>query len=282
MSAAEEVTHNQNNSPIGIIAGGGTLPRAVLDAAKQQGRHVFIAALNNSADEKLYDDCDIEWFNLGSGGSIIKALRKRDINEIVMIGGVKRPNFSDIRPDLWTAGVLAKIGIKALGDNDLLVCIKEALEAEGFALRGAHEIAPDLITPAGHLSKAKPDKKAMVDIERGLEVAQALGGVDVGQSVIVYDGVVLGVEGIEGTDELIKRCASYRKKDKGGVLVKLCKPQQDKRLDMPTIGLNTIQNLYDHGFEGLAVHAGNSLMPEREAFLKFADGRKLFVLGVEV
>lgn len=280
MSAPEEIAVNLAQ-PLGIIAGGGALPAAVLRAALAQGRPVYIAALNNSADDTVLESVDHDWYNLGSGGSIVKALRKRNIKDIVMIGSVARPSFSDVRPDLWTAGVLAKIGLKALGDNDLLVCIKDALEAEGFTLRGAHEVAPDLITPQGLLTKAKPDKKAMIDIERGIEVANALGAVDVGQSVIIYDGVVLGVEAIEGTDRLIKRCAEYRKKDKGGVLVKLCKVQQDRRLDMPTIGLKTIQNLYDHGFEGIAVHAGQSLMPERQALIELANARKIFVMGVE-
>jgi len=278
MPTSEEII---KAAPLGIIAGGGALPESVLLAAQDQGRTVYVAALKGSAEDDFLDGVDHDFYGLGAGGSIVKALRKRDIKDIVMIGSVARPHFSDLRPDMWTAGVIAKIGLKALGDNDLLVCIKDALEAEGFALRGAHEIAPELITPEGLLTKHKPDKKALIDIERGIAVARALGAVDVGQAVIVYDGLVLGVEGVEGTDELIKRCAGYRKKDKGGVLVKLCKLQQDKRLDMPTIGIKTLQNLYDYGFDGIAIHAGQSLIPERVAFIETANNRKLFVVGVD-
>jgi DUF1009 family protein len=278
MPTSEEIA---KLAPLGIIAGGGALPESVLYAAQNQGREVYVAALKGSADDDFLDGIDHDFYCLGAGGSIVKALRKRNIKDIVMIGSVSRPHFSDLRPDMWTAGVMAKIGLKALGDNDLLVCIKDALEAEGFALRGAHEIAPELITPEGLLTKHKPDKKALIDIERGIAVARALGVADVGQSVIVYDGLVLGVEGVEGTDELIKRCAGYRKKDKGGILVKLCKQQQDKRLDMPTIGIKTLQNLYDNGFEGIAIHAGQSLIPERAAFIDTANNRKLFVVGVD-
>lgn len=278
MPTSEEII---KAAPLGIIAGGGALPESVLLAAQEQGRAVYVAALKGSAEDGFLVGVDHDFYGLGAGGSIVKALRKRNIKDIVMIGSVARPHFSDLRPDMWTAGVIAKIGLKALGDNDLLVCIKDALEAEGFALRGAHEIAPELITPEGLLTKHKPDKKALIDIERGVAVAHALGAVDVGQAVIVYDGLVLGVEGVEGTDELIKRCAGYRKKDKGGILVKLCKLQQDKRLDMPTIGIKTLQNLYDHGFEGIAIHAGQSLIPERTAFIETANNRKLFVVGVD-
>lgn len=281
MSATEKIMDTAQKKPLGIIAGRGGLPYAVRDAALADGRSVYIAALKNSAEESLCDGFDHGWYNLGAGGSILKAFKKRGIEEIVMIGGVQRPNFSDIRPDLWTAGILTKIGLKALGDNDLLVTIKLALEKEGLRVMGAHQVAPRLITPVGVLGKYEPNERDQEDIERGVAVAQALGAVDVGQSVIVYDGLVLGVEAIEGTDALIERCASYRKKERGGLLVKLCKPQQDKSLDMPTIGLRTLENLYDHGFDGLAVHAGNSLMPEREAIIEFADNRKLFVLGVD-
>jgi DUF1009 family protein len=229
MSAAEEINDTKGNQPLGIIAGSGSLPRIVISAMQGAGRPVYVAALKGSADQDPFDDVSHEWFNIGSGGSIVKAFRGQGIIDIVMIGGVNRPNFTDIRPDLWTATGLAKLGLKALGDNDLLVCIKDALEQEGFVLRGVHEMVPDLLTPAGLLSKIKPDNKAQIDIERGIEVAQTLGAVDVGQSVIVCNGIVLGVEGAEGTDKLIERCAALRHKDKGGVLVKLCKPQQDTR-----------------------------------------------------
>ena len=277
MSASKEINDHKGKRPLGIIAGSGSLPRIVISAMQQAGRPVFVAALKGSADQDPFDDVSHE-----CGGSIVKAFRAEGVVDLVMIGGVNRPNFTDIRPDLWTATGLAKLGLKALGDNDLLVCIKDALEEEGFILRGVHEIVPDLLTPAGLLSKVKPDKKTQIDIERGIEVAQALGAVDVGQSVIVCNGIVLGVEGAEGTDKLIERCAALRHKDKGGVLVKLCKPQQDTRLDLPTIGVKTVENLYMHGFQGLAVQAGRSLMPERAALIKQANQKKIFVLGVEL
>ena len=275
MSASEKI-----NQPLGIIAGGGEVPQAVLNAARAQGRDVYIAALEHSADESLCHNVDHDWYALGQGGSIIKALRQRHITDIVMIGRVKRPNLKDIRPDLWTTKVLARIGIKALGDNDLLVLINDALEAEGFKLQGAQDVAPDLLTPEGLLTKAKPSRHEEADIAHGKEIAKALGIMDVGQSVIVYDGVVLGMEGAEGTDALIARCAEDRGKKHGGVLVKLCKPQQDKRLDLPTIGPQTLDQLHKYGYAGVAIHAGNSLLPARNEFIEKANKSKLFVIGV--
>lgn len=280
MSASEEINQTENKAPIGIIAGGGELPQAVLDGARAQGRDVYIAALEHSADDSLCHNTDHDWYALGQGGAIIKALRARGIGDIVMIGRVKRPNLKDIRPDLWTTKVLAKIGFKALGDNDLLVLINDALAAEGFTLYGAQDIVPDLLTPEGLLTKAKPDRHEESDISHGKNVAKALGIMDVGQSVIIHDGVVLGVEGAEGTDQLIARCAEYRGKARGGVLVKLCKPQQDKRLDLPTIGVNTLEQLHKYGYAGVAIHAGNSLLPARAEFIDLANKYKLFVVGV--
>ena len=157
--------------------------------------------------------------------------------------------------------------------------IKE-IEQEGMKVVGIHEIMPDILLKQGVLSKSKPDKQALADIKRGVEVALALGKLDVGQSVVVQQGLVLGLEGIEGTDELINRCAAYKRKGDGGVLVKLRKPQQEMRADLPTIGLKTIENAYKSGLRGLAVHAGNALIVDENETVALADKYKMFIIGI--
>ena len=158
--------------------------------------------------------------------------------------------------------------------------VKE-IEGEGMRVVGIHDVMPELLVKTGNLTKHKPDKQALADIERGVEVALALGKLDVGQSVIVQQGLVLGAEGIEGTDELIKRCGTYQRKGVGGVLVKLRKPQQDMRIDLPTIGTKTIENLHNAGMRGVAVHAGNALIVDEVAVIKTADEFGMFIVGIE-
>jgi DUF1009 family protein len=145
---------------------------------------------------------------------------------------------------------------------------------------GIHEVMPDLLVKEGLLTKHKPDKQALADIKRGAEVAFELGCLDVGQSVIVQQGLVLGVEGIEGTDELIKRCGTYQRKGDGGVLVKLRKPQQDMRIDLPTIGTRTIENLHAAGMRGIAVHAGNALIVNEPEVIALANKYGMFIKGI--
>ena len=197
-----------------------------------------------------------------------------------MIGTIRRPSFFDLLPDMRTTAFFAKIGTKALGDDGILRALVHEIEAEGMAVRGVHEVMSDLLVKKGCLTKHKPDKQAEADIRRGVEVALALGRLDVGQAVVVQQGLVLAVEGIEGTDELLRRCGGYKRKGDGGVLVKLRKPQQDMRIDLPTIGLQTVKRAKESGLCGIAVHAGNGLIVDEAEVIRLADKEGLFVIGV--
>ena len=202
------------------------------------------------------------------------------MQDVVMIGTIRRPSFWDLMPDLRTTAFFAKIGTKALGDDGILRALVKEIESEGMAVKGVHEVMPDILVKSGVLGKHKPDKQALADIERGIEVAAELGKLDVGQAVVVQQGLVLGVEGIEGTDELIRRCQDYKRKGVGGVLVKLRKPQQDMRIDLPTIGTRTVERAHETGLRGIAVHAGNGLIVDETEVIKLADKYGLFVIGV--
>lgn len=179
-----------------------------------------------------------------------------------------------------TTAFFAKVGAKALGDDGILRALVNEIEAEGMTVRGIHEVMSDLLVKPGILGRHKPDKQALVDIRRGIDVALALGKLDVGQSVVVQQGLVLGVEGIEGTDELIRRCGEYRRKGDGGVLVKLRKPQQDMRIDLPTIGPRSVSRAQESGLRGIVVHAGNGLIVDEAETIRLADKAGLFIMGI--
>ena len=270
-----------NQKKLGIIAGGGVLAKMLIDYCKSKQRDFVVIAVEGNADRAIFTpDIPCQWIRIGQAGSGFKYLADEKVEEIVMIGTIRRPSFADLMPDLRTASFFAKIGFKSLGDDGILRAVIGEFEKENMRVVGIHEVMPDLLVKEGILTKQKPDKQAEADILRGCEVASCLGKLDVGQSVIVQQGLVLGVEGIEGTDRLIERCGTYQRKGCGGVLVKLRKPQQDMRVDLPTIGTNTIENLYRNGMRGLAVHAGNALIVQEKEVIALADKYKMFIKGI--
>jgi DUF1009 family protein len=267
-------------SKLGIIAGGGSAPRFLVEACQKLGREFYVICLQGQADEGFAADLPHVWLPLGAGAKLKALVEEQNIKEIVMIGRVRRPSLLEIKPDWLALKVLTKIGINMLGDDALLRSIGKAMEEEGgVRIVGVQEIFTDLLTPAGQLGRIAPDDDAHKDITRGIAVARALGQLDVGQSVIVQQGIVLGVEAIEGTDALIKRSATLRREGAGGVLVKIAKPQQDNRYDLPTIGPDTIRALIGAGLRGVALETGRSLLIERERTVAMADEAGIFILG---
>lgn len=266
---------------LGIIAGGGCIPRMLIEHCKKINRPYFVLAIDGNADKAVIDaSVPHLWIRIGQAGTGFKRFNDEQVQEVVMIGTIKRPGFFDLVPDLRTTAFFAKIGAKSLGDDGILRALVNEIESEGMAVKGIHEVMQDLLIKPGVLGKIKPDSQAMADIKRGIEVAFELGRLDVGQGVIVQQGLVLALEGIEGTDEMLKRCKNYKRKGAGGVLVKLRKPQQDMRIDLPTIGSLTIKNAKESGLRGIAVHAGNGLIIDEAEVIKLADKEGLFVVGV--
>lgn len=266
---------------LGIIAGGGSIPKMLIEHSAAQGRDFFVLAIEGNADKALFtDDIPHQWIRIGQAGTGFKRFAEEKVQDVIMIGTIKRPGFFDLVPDLRTTAFFAKVGAKALGDDGILRALVNEIEAEGMTVRGIHEVMSDLLVKPGILGRHKPDKQALVDIRRGIDVALALGKLDVGQSVVVQQGLVLGVEGIEGTDELIRRCGEYRRKGDGGVLVKLRKPQQDMRIDLPTIGPRSVSRAQESGLRGIVVHAGNGLIVDEAETIRLADKAGLFIMGI--
>src|SRR3954470_24430653 len=265
---------NQAEMPrrLGIIAGGGALPARVAASAAAAGRKVFILGLEGFADPAVLVPWPHEIQRIGKAGRILAALREHGCQDVVMIGPVRRPSLLDLRPDAEGTRILARIGRAAFaGDDGLLAAVIKVFAEEGFSVIGAHEVMREVLAPAGVLTRTRPDAQAMADIQRGQEVARVLGAADVGQGCVVQQGLVLAVEAIEGTDAMLARAGMLRREGIGGVLVKLVKPGQDRRADLPTIGPDTVRHAAAAGLRGLAFEAQATILADREACLTTAD-----------
>jgi DUF1009 family protein len=265
---------------LGIIAGGGAMPAQLAAAAQASGRAVFILGLEGHADPAAIAPFPHALARIGAAGQILAALREAGVDELVLIGPVRRPSLLTLMPDAEGAKILGRIGRAAFaGDDGLLAAVIGVFEAEGFRVRGAQEVMADLAAPEGVLGAVAPTSAAEADILRGVVVARALGAADVGQAVVVQQGIVLGVEAVEGTDALLARCAGLRRDGVAGVLVKLAKPGQEARADLPTIGVRTVEGAAAAGLAGIAIEAGLTLMPERSATVQAADRLGLFLVA---
>jgi DUF1009 family protein len=275
---------NQAEMPrrLGIIAGGGVLPAKVAAAARAAGRGVYIVGLEGFADPAVLAPWPHEIRRLGAASRIIAALRENGCQDLVMIGPVRRPSLLDLRPDAEGAKLLARVGRAVFaGDDGLRAAVIRVLTEEGFRVIGMHEIIREAVAPPGVLTRTQPDAQAMTDVRRGIQVARLLGTADVGQGCVVQQGLVLAVEAIEGTDAMLARASVLRRDGIGGVLVKLVKPGQDKRADLPTIGPDTVRNAAAAGLRGIAFEANATILAEREACLAAADSAGLFLLGLD-
>ena len=200
---------------------------------------------------------------------------------MVLAGSIRRPSLSSLKVDLRGMRLMGRIArAKTKGDDALLSLVIAELEDEGFTVVGADDLIATLCAPSGVIGQRAPDEDAERDIAVGIEAARALGAQDIGQAVVVQAGRVLGVEGVEGTDGLIQRCAALQESGPGAVLVKVKKPGQERRADLPTIGANTIERLAEAGFRGVAVEAGETLILERDQAVARADEHGVFVVGV--
>jgi DUF1009 family protein len=269
-----------NQVPIALLAGKGDLPATLLQVFEKQQRPFVVLAFSGQTEEKLVHNLPHIWINFGEVGKAIAYLKENQIKEVVMAGNMSRPAMNEIRPDWEGIKWLAKIGSKALGDDNLLRLIIGMVEEKGYKIVGPDELLTQLLAPEGFLTSFEPDEQAWRDIGRGIEVLSALSPVDVGQAVVIQEGLVLGVEAIEGTDGLITRTGPLHRPGLGGILIKIAKHQQDKRVDLPTIGPETVRNACKAGLRGIAVEAGKTLILEREQTVKLAEDGNLFIVGL--
>ncbi len=267
---------------LGVLAGAGPMPSAVVAAARARGQTCFVVAFEGQTDPATVMDVEHAWVHLGQVGESFRRLREAGVGEICMIGPLRRPSIAELRPDWRAAQMLARAGLRAFGDDGLLSAIVKEIEAEGFRVVGADALLADLLARVGAYGRHQPSADDRIDIQRAIAVLQALGPVDVGQAVVVQGGLVLGVEAIEGTDALIARCGALRRGPLGGVLVKISKPGQERRVDLPTVGATTVEAAAAAGLAGIAIEAGRALVVNQAAVIAAADARGVFVIGIEL
>lgn len=273
-------------STLGIVAGGGELPLAVATAAQTAGRAVFVVALAGSADAAIEAFPHV-WVGLGEAGKTIKALKAAGCADMLMVGKLQRPKFSELKFDAKGMMVAARIAAAARdGDNAILDAVTALFLAEGFRVLSVGDAAPGLLAPNGEIGRYVPADEHRRDIAKAFAIVRALGAHDVGQAAVVCEGLPLAVEAAEGTDAMLKRIPALPAHFRGdarhrrGVLVKAVKPIQDGTTDLPVIGPKTLELAAAAGLAGIAVETGRALILRRDELAAEADRLGLFVAGV--
>jgi DUF1009 family protein len=263
---------------IGVIAGGGQFPLLFAKAMHRQGLKVYAAAHQGETDETLAHQVEqLQWVRLGQLGRIIEFFRDHGIKKTVFIGSITKTNiFRDVRPDLKGLGLWNKIDIKQ--DDAILRAVADRLAKDGIEVVASTGYVPELLFPHGLITRKRPTKEQKKDIIFGWKIARAMGGLDIGQCVVVRNQTVLAVEAIEGTDAAIRRGGSLGKEKT--VVVKLRKPNQDLRFDLPAVGEQTIASMQEVKAAVLAVEAGYALFFDRESVIRAADAAGIVVVGV--
>lgn len=273
---------------LALVAGNGSLPGQIADALTGSGRTFRVVAIKGEADERTraLADTELGW---GEIGRLYEFLNKSGAQDVLLIGGVsKRPDFTSILGDFGTLKRLPTI-IRALagGDDSLLTKVIRLFEVEGFRIVGIKDVAPQLLASSGVLGKVRPKDADWRDLQLALQATEKLGELDIGQAAVAVGGRVVALEGAEGTDAMLARCAELKRigrvraKGRSGVLVKTAKPDQDLRVDLPTVGPRTIELAVDAGLAGIAVEAHGALIAEKDETLAMADKSGLFVIGID-
>ena len=275
-------------SALAIVCGAGSLPFALADAAVRRGRRVVLFALRGWADPQRVAAYPHHWTWMGQFDRFLRIAAEEGCGDIAFIGSVARPSLWKIRPDLRVLRLMPQIlRLYRGGDDHLQSGIGRLFEQYGFRLVGPREIAPELTMPLGPLGSRTPNERDRADIARGLALLNATSPFDVGQAVVVAETHVLAVEGPEGTDRMVARVAELRRNGRirsptgTGVLVKAAKIGQDQRIDLPTIGPQTVESAAAAGLAGVAVVAGSTIVAEPELIAAAVDRLKLFVTGVD-
>lgn len=276
---------HEGRGPLAIVCGGGSLPLAIADLVANRGRRVVLFPLRGWADPIAVARYPHHWIGLAQIVRLQRLLRREGCRELVFIGAVQRPSPRQLRPDLGTLWLLPRfVRLFWGGDNNLLTGIGRMFEERGFRLVGAHEVAPEILMPEGSLGRRQPDAGANEDIKYGLEFLHAIGPFDVGQAVAVAGRHIIAVEAAEGTDAMLARLAELRAsgriRTQGGVLVKAPKAGQDRRIDLPTIGPQTVELAARAGLSGIAVVAGSTIVAEADRVAEAADRLNIFAVGL--
>jgi len=272
-----------DSSPLALIAGAGRLPLLFARSARKRGRRVHVIALHALSDAGVATEADsCEWLHLGELARMLESFERAGAREVALAGKVPKAFLwqrrDAVKPDAKAVAFLASMTDRR--DDSLLGAIAGLLAAEGFPLASQLEVAAELVAPAGSIAGRAPSAAECGDIAFGFPVARALGGLDVGQSVVVQSRAVLALEAIEGTDAAIARGLSFAERGRPACVVKVAKPNQDARFDVPVIGPDTVRALAAGGGSALAVEAGRTLVVDRDELAREAERSGIAVVGV--
>lgn len=264
---------------IGLIAGSGQFPLILSEEAKKKNMEVFAAAFIGEADPLLKETAsDIQWLHLGQLKRLITYFKKNGISQAVMAGAIKKTKmFTDIKPDIKALSMI--IGMRHTHDDAILRAFAAVLEKEGITIMPSTFLVPELLAEEGCWTKKKPSEDQRKDIEIGWEIAKKIGYLDIGQCVVIGGGSVLAVEAVEGTDLTIRRGGELGKGN--GVVVKLCKPNQDTRFDIPAVGVDTVITMKDSGVKVLAIEAGRTIAFDKAEMIEIADNAGICITALK-
>lgn len=267
---------------IGLIAGNGRFPFLVLEAARRLGHRVTVVAVREEAAPELEEaaaragGAEVHWVSLGQLGRCIDVLRRAGVGEAIMAGQVKHTKlFADIVPDVTLLSVLLRL--KAKNTDALIAAVAEILEAHGIRLLDSTTFLGPLLAPAGSLTARSPSEAEAADFAFGYPLADAIAGLDIGQTIVVKDRAVVAVEAMEGTDAVIERAG--RLAGPGTRVVKVAKPRQDMRFDVPVVGVRTVETMRRVGATAISIDAGRTLMIDGDDFLRAAEAAGIAVVG---
>ncbi|MDQ0513277.1 LpxI family protein [Ancylobacter amanitiformis] len=281
-----EAAAQAERGALAVICGGGTFPLAVAEAARRAGRDVVLFPVRGFADIPL-EGWPHVWVPIGQFGRLKRELRRHGCRDVVLIGNVLRVRIRDIRFDWTTLTMLPRVfSMLRGGDDHLLKSVARIFEEAGFRLLGAHEVAPEILMPPGQLGAVAPTEGDLDDIEVGRHALTVTGPLDIGQGLVVMSRHIVAMEAAEGTDLMLARIAELRRNGRitrpgrCGALVKLPKAGQDRRLDMPSLGVRTVEGAARAGLAGIAVEAGGVIVADVAALVRAADQAGLFIYGL--
>ena len=266
---------------LGLIAGAGALPCEVARTAAERGRRVRAVGFHGITDPALEKDADVRWHHLGEFGAALASLREGGVSEAVMVGKVSKQGLY-VAPDGMGADPEVRRLLERLADrrdDSVLGALADWLEEQGVRLLPQHEWLGDLMAEEGLLGRIQPDEAQRSDVAFGLPLAKAIAGLDIGQTVVVKNGAVLAVEAIEGTDAAIRRAGLVAQ---GACVIKVAKPAQDPRFDVPAVGTDTLSAMRAAKASCLAIEAGRTLVIDRAALVEAADACGIVLLGVRL
>lgn len=263
---------------IGLIAGSGQFPLLFAQAARKKGWHIHAAAYRDEANPELSQYVDtLEWFHLGQIGRLVKYFHQHRINQAVMMGAIRKTRmFTNVKPDIKFLTLMA--GMRNTHDDAVLRAFAKLMEKEGIRIQPSTLLLPELLAPPGIWTRRKPSRTEKQDIKLGWHLAKEIGRLDIGQCIVVGAGAVLAVEAIEGTDAAIRRGGDFGKGQ--AVVVKVCKPSQDIRFDIPAVGLGTIESMKAANISTLAIEAGRAVVFDRQAMIEAADTHKIAIVAL--